>query len=205
MTSQADEIGRTVSACARYWRRTRVPRTSVGEMRSELEQHLHEAIAEGKSVASVVGPDVTAFAEAWAREYRPPLVRPRPWPGLGPAVLAFLVGISMVFYSFAIPTRVVAESQVCCPPRIVDRTVESVPWGQALFWIAIGVAALTIVAGILLLLSRFSWASGVLVLAAIGAFNPATYPASVLLLVTLIWSLWILRRGRHSPVSARSP
>jgi membrane protein implicated in regulation of membrane protease activity len=56
--------------CERYWLQTRVPRHTANEMRSELEQHLNEAAGEGKSPSAVVGPDVAAFAEAWASEQR---------------------------------------------------------------------------------------------------------------------------------------
>lgn len=58
------------AACERYWLETRVPRKTAGEMRSELEQHLMEATIEGKDPSAVVGPDVAAFAEAWASEQR---------------------------------------------------------------------------------------------------------------------------------------
>jgi hypothetical protein len=41
-------------------------------MRDELEQHLREAVADGKTVGDVVGTDLQAFAESWARELRQP-------------------------------------------------------------------------------------------------------------------------------------
>lgn len=56
--------------CERYWLETRVPRKTAGEMRTELEQHLNEALSEGKAPSTVVGPDIAAFAEAWAAEQR---------------------------------------------------------------------------------------------------------------------------------------
>jgi len=40
--------------------------SAIYEMRSELESHLREARAAGKSPTSVVGPDVTGFAHDWA-------------------------------------------------------------------------------------------------------------------------------------------
>lgn len=66
----ADEVTRLVDDCARYWAETGVPRRRVSEMRMELAQHLEEARADGRSPASVVGPDPAAFAEAWAVEHR---------------------------------------------------------------------------------------------------------------------------------------
>lgn len=56
--------------CERYWLQTRVPRQTANEMRIELEQHLNEAADEGKTPTTVVGPDIAAFAEAWAAEQR---------------------------------------------------------------------------------------------------------------------------------------
>jgi membrane protein implicated in regulation of membrane protease activity len=59
-----------VADCARYWQRTGVPRRAVAEMRLELEQHLSDALDDGRPVERVVGPDLAAFAESWASEYR---------------------------------------------------------------------------------------------------------------------------------------
>jgi membrane protein implicated in regulation of membrane protease activity len=64
------EITRVVADCVRYWRETGVPRTAIEEMRLELEQHLLEADADGRSPVKVVGTDPAAFAESWASEYR---------------------------------------------------------------------------------------------------------------------------------------
>jgi len=64
------EITRIVADCVRYWRETRVPRRAIAEMRLELEQHLIEADAEGRSPERVVGTDLAEFAESWASEYR---------------------------------------------------------------------------------------------------------------------------------------
>ncbi len=64
------EITRVVADCVRYWRETGVPRRAIEEMRLELEQHLVEAEADGRSPARVVGTDPADFAESWASEYR---------------------------------------------------------------------------------------------------------------------------------------
>ncbi|MGH8874276.1 MAG: NfeD family protein [Acidimicrobiia bacterium] len=69
MSEQAD-TARIVADCERYWRETGVPRPVVAEMRMELEQHLREAAAEGRRPQEVTGPDLAAFAEAWASEQR---------------------------------------------------------------------------------------------------------------------------------------
>ncbi|NNC75199.1 MAG: hypothetical protein HKN93_06770 [Acidimicrobiia bacterium] len=66
------DISDILEACETYWSSTRVPTRAVGEMRGELESHLVEAAASGKSPEEVVGDDLAAFAEDWARVYRRP-------------------------------------------------------------------------------------------------------------------------------------
>lgn len=65
-------IYQIVADCERYWRGTKVPRSRVREMATELQSHLLEASAEGKEPEAVVGPDLAEFAETWASEYRGP-------------------------------------------------------------------------------------------------------------------------------------
>lgn len=64
------EITKVVADCVRYWRETGVPRRAVEEMRLQLEQHLLEGEADGRSPDRVVGRDPAGFAESWASEYR---------------------------------------------------------------------------------------------------------------------------------------
>ncbi|MBT8197708.1 MAG: hypothetical protein HKO87_01585 [Acidimicrobiia bacterium] len=66
------DITEIVESCETYWASTGVPTRAVAEMRAELESHLVEAAASGKSTEEVVGPDLAAFAEDWARVYRRP-------------------------------------------------------------------------------------------------------------------------------------
>lgn len=68
VTERAVDI---LEACERYWAKTHVPRRAIDEMKAELASHLDEATADGRSADSVVGPDLAAFAEAWAAERRP--------------------------------------------------------------------------------------------------------------------------------------
>ena len=53
----------------RYWLVAGVPHDSVTEMKTELEWHLRDAEADGRTVDDVVG-DRANFAEAWAAAYR---------------------------------------------------------------------------------------------------------------------------------------
>jgi membrane protein implicated in regulation of membrane protease activity len=59
-----------VDRIERYWRETGVPRATVSEMRSELEQHLALASQDGRGLTEVIGGDPAGFAESWAAAYR---------------------------------------------------------------------------------------------------------------------------------------
>jgi len=62
-----EDIVDVLAQCGFPWLVRRIPEQRVDEMRDELHQHLREATGEGKPVESVVGHDVLAFAESWAR------------------------------------------------------------------------------------------------------------------------------------------
>lgn len=62
------QITDLVNACGGYWELRSIPQQRRKEMRLELEQHLEQAIRDGKSLEAVVGPNALAFAESWARE-----------------------------------------------------------------------------------------------------------------------------------------
>jgi membrane protein implicated in regulation of membrane protease activity len=95
-----------VAECERYWRSTGVPSGRVDEMKAELMSHLREAEAEGKSVTAVVGPDISAFAEEWAAEYRPVATKPTSTPGRSREGLIWLwvsiAVIALIFIAVAI-------------------------------------------------------------------------------------------------------
>ncbi len=58
-----------VAEIERYWLETGISRSTVAEMKTELERHLIDAEADGKSVEDVVG-DRARFAENWASAHR---------------------------------------------------------------------------------------------------------------------------------------
>jgi membrane protein implicated in regulation of membrane protease activity len=64
------ERGTVLDEIERYWRETGVPRASIPDMRSELEQHLADAAGDGRTIGDVVGPKPAQFAESWASAYR---------------------------------------------------------------------------------------------------------------------------------------
>jgi len=59
-----------VERIERYWLETGVPRAAVVAMRAELDQHLTDARADGRTLTDVVGSDPAGFAESWAASYR---------------------------------------------------------------------------------------------------------------------------------------
>jgi hypothetical protein len=198
-----DEVQSIIKACTQYWRRTRVPKHAVAEMQGELESHLRDALAEGKPVASVVGEDVAAFAEQWAREYRPPFVRPSSWARAGPALLALLVGGWLFLVSSSIATRMEYVSGECCPWTVMERATESTIGGEFLYRMTIAVAALSILAAVLLLFGQFVWGSAALVLGAIAAaIMPPGWVVSLILIIALVWAQWVVRRVYQRKVPA---
>lgn len=68
MTDRAVDV---LEACERYWNQTHVPRAAIEEMRTELASHISAAVDVGGSIESVVGTNLSTFAEAWAAEHRP--------------------------------------------------------------------------------------------------------------------------------------
>ena len=98
------QIADLVEACAGYWLLRGITREQISEMQLELEQHLQQAIHDGKSLEAVVGPNPVAFAEAWARE-----MRPRFWRG-GAVVLRGLVYALSIVGTTALLSQLLAHS-----------------------------------------------------------------------------------------------
>lgn len=92
--SVEQEIGMTVDWCVILWGANGIPVERVAEMKGELEDHLREALRDGKSVDEVTGGNVTDFAAAWAVENRPPMT-------LGARLVerAWLLAMSAIFLS----------------------------------------------------------------------------------------------------------
>jgi hypothetical protein len=79
------QIADLVNACTGYWELRGIPPQRRKEMRLELEQHVEQAVRDGKSLKAVVGPNALAFAESWARE------TPHQFPRGGTVVLRWLI------------------------------------------------------------------------------------------------------------------
>src|SRR5579859_4649384 len=85
------QITDLVAACAGYWELRGIARASSIEMQLELEQHLQQAVHDGKSLEAVLGPNPLAFAEAWARE-----MHPRFWRGGARVFRGLVYALSIV-------------------------------------------------------------------------------------------------------------
>ena len=98
------QIADLVRACASYWELRGIAREHITEMQLELEQHLQQAASDGKSLEAVLGPHPAAFAEAWAREMRPRVLRG------GARVLRGLVYALSVVSTSALLSQLLAHS-----------------------------------------------------------------------------------------------
>lgn len=65
----ADQV---TDRCLSTWLSSGVSADSATEMANELQSHLEQAMAAGKSLDTVVGPDIDAFATEWAAEFTGP-------------------------------------------------------------------------------------------------------------------------------------
>jgi hypothetical protein len=85
------QIADLVEACASYWELRGIARGHITQMQFELEQHLQQAVSDGKSLEAVLGPNPAAFAESWARE-----MRPHVWRGSAVALRGLVYALSVV-------------------------------------------------------------------------------------------------------------
>jgi membrane protein implicated in regulation of membrane protease activity len=168
-------------------------------MAVELRSHLRDAATAGKSIETVTGPDVEAFAEDWAEAHRGPKPPSKPslpresatrptvglWAGLG-AIVLVVIAVAVL------------------APR--DESMNEAAW-VATWLIAAGVLAIgeMVTAGFFLL----PFAAGAAV-AGILALLSVSVPAQIVIFVLVsVLSLWLLQRfakkdvhGKLLPVGA---
>jgi len=180
-------VDEVVADCGRYWIGTRVPQARVEEMKIELESHLREAQLAGKSPETVVGPDLAAFAESWAAEFRAPAapdawrrqerrarVRRERWSAYG-----WLVGLAVVVLIL-----------IAIGPK--EETVNDIETWR---WVWLGAAVILgigemITAGLFML----PFAIGAVAAAALAFFNVVVWIQLTVFLATSIAALWGMRR-----------
>src|SRR6266699_1258969 len=100
------QIADLVNACAGYWELRGIERARNNEMQLELEQHLQQAVHDGKSLEAVLGPNPLGFAEAWARE-----MHPRFWRG-GARCLSGLVYVLSIVSTTALISQLLSRASV---------------------------------------------------------------------------------------------
>jgi hypothetical protein len=98
------QIADLVRACVGYWELRGVAREHLSEMQLELEQHLQQAVSDGKPLEAVLGPHPAVFAEAWAREMRPRVLR-----GVARALRGLVYALGVVSSS-ALLSRLLAHA-----------------------------------------------------------------------------------------------
>jgi membrane protein implicated in regulation of membrane protease activity len=188
-----DEI---VAACEQYWETTKVPASTVVDMKAELQSHLHEAIGAGKAPSAVIGRRVTDFAEAWASEYRlPPPLNP---PQSPEARRQQRKGDIVYAYGWMIPIAVAVVVLIIVGPK-EDTVDDPSTWR----WIWVG---LTLFLGVGEMLTAgffmLPFAAGALVAAILAWFNVVVWVQFMAFLVTSLVALWALRRfatSDHEP------
>ena len=185
--SERLSIEQVIADCERYWIDTRVPRSRVREMATELQSHLLEAAAEGKKPEAVVGDNLAEFAEAWASEYRGPASLDA-WYNTGdPATTRR--EIRSAYGWLVVALAVVALLAIFGPKEETVDDVEVWRWIWVIGAAALGVGEM-ITAGFFLL----PFAIGA-VAAAILAFANVAVPVQVGAFIgTSILSLWGIKR-----------
>jgi membrane protein implicated in regulation of membrane protease activity len=176
-----------VADCERYWRETKVPRGRARDMAVELQSHLFEAQAEGKTPETVVGPDLGAFAEEWASEYRGP-ASPGAW-GASRQRLAWRRDMRSAYGWLAGLAVMLTVIAIIGPKENNVDDVELWRW----IWV-IGAAALGVGEMLTAGLFMLPFAIGA-VAAAILAFANVAVPVQIAVFIgTSILSLWGLQR-----------
>jgi membrane protein implicated in regulation of membrane protease activity len=190
METQVSErlrIDKVIADCERYWTDTRVPRSRVKEMATELQSHLLEAAAEGKSPEAVVGDNLAEFAEAWASEYRDP-ASPDAWYNTGDRD-EWRKDVWSAYGWLIVPLVVVAAFMIFGPKEENVDDVEVWRWIWVIGAAALGVGEM-LTAGFFLL----PFAIGA-VAAAILAFANVAVPIQIGVFIgASILSLWGLKR-----------
>lgn len=93
---QQQEISELVVACETYWLLRGISASTREEMKLELKQHLEQAIADGKSIESVVGANPHTFAESWAREMHVHVLTGDLLPRLVSSILMTIAGFAVL-------------------------------------------------------------------------------------------------------------
>jgi len=192
------DITEIIEACETYWSTTRVPTPAVREMRAELESHLVEATASGKTAEEVVGPDLAAFAEDWARVYRRP-ESPETWKKMQRARRRGIGALWLIVAGVVLAVGLLGAFG----PK--ETNVDNEIWR----WIWVGAAVVLgvgemVTAGLFLL----PFAAGAVAAAILAFFNVNVAIQLIVFVVASVGALIVLQRFAHkegelAPVGAK--
>lgn len=193
-----------VERCRTYWLGSGIDQNAVADMALELRSHLQEATAAGKSIESVTGGDITAFAKEWAgaSDTPPPTTAQGTPTGSLPRTGSNTASIGLALGSIAI-ILLVAAVAFFAPD---DLDMETGTW--ATVWIvSAGLLAIgeLLTAGFFLL--PFAVGAGAAGILALSGVSVATQ--IVMFIVVSVAFLWLLQRfaikdvrGELQPVGA---
>jgi membrane protein implicated in regulation of membrane protease activity len=176
-----------VEHCQSYWLGSGVAADTAQEMATELRSHLDEATAAGKSIETVTGTDLEAFAEAWAEASRDPTPVPTPTPPSLPVESETKSTVGLWAGLGAIVLLVIVVALLA--PH--DETMDQSAW-VTMWLIAAGVLAIgeMVTAGFFLLpFSAGAAVAGILALLSISV------PVQIITFVVVsVLTLWLLQR-----------
>jgi membrane protein implicated in regulation of membrane protease activity len=176
-----------IEHCQSYWLGSGVAADTAQEMATELRSHLDEATAAGKSIETVTGTDLEAFAEAWAEASRDPTPVPTPTPPSLPVESETKSTVGLWAGLGAIVLLVIVVALLA--PH--DETMDQSAW-VTMWLIAAGVLAIgeMVTAGFFLLpFSAGAAVAGILALLSISV------PIQIITFVVVsVLTLWLLQR-----------
>jgi membrane protein implicated in regulation of membrane protease activity len=191
-----------VERCRTYWLSSGVDRDLVSDMALELRSHIQEATSAGKTIDSVVGGDLEAFAEDWASAYGASTTPPAATPPSPPHTGANTATVGLWLGALAIVAIVTAVAFLAPNDSAMEKGTWATVWLVAAALLAVGEL---LTAGFFLLpFAVGASAAGLLALAEV-----AVATQIIMFVVVSIAFLWLLQRfaikdirGELQPVGA---
>jgi membrane protein implicated in regulation of membrane protease activity len=176
-----------VEQCQSYWLGSGVTADTAEDMATELRSHLDEATSAGKSVETVTGYDLDAFAEAWAEASREPAAAREPTPPTLPVQSETKSTAGLWAGLGAIVLLVIAVALLAPHDDAVNQSAWVTMWLIAAGVLAIGEM---LTAGFFLL----PFAAGAAVAGILALLSIAVPIQIVTFVLVSVLSLWLLQR-----------
>lgn len=176
-----------VDRCRAYWLGSGVDSDTASDMAIELRSHIQEAMAESKTVESVVGGDLESFADDWASAYRGPRPASKPTPPSLPPTGTNSANLGLWLGGLAIIILVGAVAFFVPDDPDMDASTWATVWIISAAVLAIGEL---VTAGFFLLpFAGAAGAAGILALAEVAV----VWQIIVFVIVSIAF-LWLLQR-----------